>query len=113
MDGKNIVSYGSVVFTRAEISFCNIDENKKETNICIHGTCSGREMSPIRINMILEEQHRRCSFCKKEIFWFLPEAKTEIINYLPASNELVVRVEIICECGTTSSFIVFLSLEKK
>ena len=108
---SSIVQFGSIVFTSVSIQFVN--PRTRKGIVSVSGVCSGREMSPIKVSMILERQHRCCSHCGKEIFWFLPEATIDIINYLPASNELVVRVEVTCECGTAKMFPVLLPLEKE
>ncbi len=115
MGGGNVrqIGFGPIVFTRAEISFFNTA--RKKGIVRIYGTCSGQRMKPIEVSAILDTANRYCANldCQKEIFCFIHEAEVNIVNYLPVSSELDVRVKIVCECGTVKEFPLLLSLEKE
>ncbi len=102
------VSYGSIVFTRAEI--CFINAVRKKGVVCIYGTCSGKEMDPIKVSVVLDDSNCYCSACGKEITNAKTKTKITITNYLPTSNDLIIRIEIECECETENSFIIMFSL---
>jgi len=114
MDKGNLIRHGSIVFTKAEIFFCDhTDKNNSKMLVYIHGTCSDKEdVELVEIIAVLTDSNRYCSNCHEDIFWFISKAEVEIINYLPASNELVVRIKVVCECGVVKEVTLLLSLEK-
>ena len=103
-----VVRFGEIIFTKAKVIFFN-KKNQKGI-FYVEGTCSGRKMQPVKVSVLISQNKRQCPSCKKDILWFIKKTKVNILNYFLDTNELSVRIEIICRCGVTNTFVLLLPL---